>query len=101
MCYVLTRSRRNANVRLDTIRHRYCRLVDSFYHVERQSFGIAEWNRINTSSQESSGDVSTMKRKVKPRNPVAKYARKYNKAKVFRDRTKYNRKKLKEDYDNE
>jgi len=42
-----------------------------------------------------------MKRKVKPRNPVAKYARKYNKAKVFKDRTKYNRKKLKEDYDNE
>ena len=35
-----------------------------------------------------------MKKKLpKNRNPVAKYARKYNKAKVFLDRTKYNRRK--------
>ena len=35
-----------------------------------------------------------MKKKLpKNRNPVAKYARKYNKAAVFLDRTKYNRRK--------
>ncbi len=37
-----------------------------------------------------------MKKKLpKNRNPVARYARKYNKAAVFLDRTKYNRRKLK------
>tara|TARA_X000000368_G_C23031792_1_gene712893 strand:+ start:1201 stop:1371 length:171 start_codon:yes stop_codon:yes gene_type:complete len=37
---------------------------------------------------------TNMKKKLpKNRNPVAKFARKYNKAKVFLDRTKYNRKK--------
>ena len=37
-----------------------------------------------------------MKKKLpKNRNPVAKYARKYNKAAVFLDRTKYNRRKHK------
>ena len=37
------------------------------------------------------------KKKIKRPNPVAKYGRKFNRAKVFRDKTKYDRKNRRDD----